>query len=149
MKYKSLGVNCSKRRYSFFCFRVWLVVETDIFWCNIYMWIEVLPEVTLLVPKYYISNYPESSSCISHCYSHFHNIILIQFCRILMLVYIYISHLKSFSILTVSIKHIWNKNESTVFGDTVSSLLTYSSPIGKNQDLDPVPKMFFFSFFLF
>jgi len=28
--------------------------------------------------------------------------------------------------------------------DMVSSFLTYLSPIGKNQDLDPVPKMFFF-----
>jgi len=68
------------------------------------MWIEVLPELTLLVSKYYISNYPESSPCISHCYSHFHDIILIQFYRILMLVYI--SHLESFSISTVSIIHV-------------------------------------------
>jgi hypothetical protein len=40
------------------------------------MCIEVLTEVTLLVPKYYISNYCELFPRISHCYSHFKNIIL-------------------------------------------------------------------------
>ena len=139
MKYNSLGINWPKRRYQFFYFRVWLAIETsDILWCSMHMCIEVLPELTLLVPKYYISSYPESFPHISHSYSNFHNIILIQFCRSLMMVDITFRNHSPFQLCPLQTCEIQIKILHLGHCQFPSDLFKSNK---QNKDFDPVPKM--------